>query len=134
MSKTKAALELGIELNAIQEYAEDDVLPEYYETPSEYQNVKKFLIWAHKLHARNGLLELGLEYQAINSLKNYAADFTSELDDEEYDYRQTAEALLNYYRQAWAWDNDPVAHLNVRKRQAQAQARISAAIKAKAGI
>ena len=134
MSRTKAVLELGIELNAIIEYLEDDVLPEYYEMPSEYENVKKFVLWAHRLHARNGLLELGLEYQAKPLIKQWAADFTSELDDEEYDYIETAEALLNYYRQAWAWDNDPVAHLNVRKRQAQAQARIVAAIHAKAGI
>jgi len=134
MSRTKAVLELGIELNALMEYLEDDVLSEYYETNSEHYNVQAFVLWAYELHARNGMLELGLDYEALNAIRETAAEFESELDDDEHDYINTAEALLNYYRQAWAWDNEPVARLNVRKKSAEAQARIVAAIHAKAGI
>jgi hypothetical protein len=116
------------------EYLEDDVLSEYYETNSEHYTVQAFVLWAYELHARNGMLELGLDYEALNAIRETAAEFESELDDDEHDYIHTAEALLNYYRQAWAWDNEPVARLNVRKKSAEAQARIVAAIHAKAGI
>ena len=113
MSKTKAALELGIEINALQEYLEDDVLPEHYETTEQYENAVAFVKWAKDTHKTNELLKLGLDREIENYLSQLAYDFTYELD--EHNYIEIAEMLLNYYRQAWGWDNHPVGRFDVRK-------------------
>lgn len=118
MSKTKAALELGIEINALQEYVEDDLLPEYYETTEQYQNALMFAQWVQKLHARNELLKLGLDGEVVPYLTKMAYEFVCEFDDPAdhgYDYIETAEGLLNYYRPAWAWEQLPVTRFDVRK-------------------
>ncbi len=123
MSKTKEALELGIELNAIQEYLEDDVLPEYFECEDDYRNAVKYVRWARRIHETNGCLNLGVTPGILIYLKAQAMEFTLELDDEEHDYIEIAEALLNYYRQAWNWEHEKVARFDVRKRSAE-QAQI----------
>lgn len=118
MSKTKAALELGIELNALQEYLEDDLLAEYYETTQQYTNALAFAKWVKSTHTRNELLKLGLTGEVTKYLCNMAYEFVSEFDDPAdhgYDYIEIAEGLFNYYRQAWNWDHEPVARFNVRK-------------------
>lgn len=118
MSKTKAALELGIEINALQEYLEDDLLPEYYETTAAYDNATAFMRWVQETHTKNELLKLGLTGEVTKYLCDMAFEFVCELDDpadEGYDYIETAEGLLNYYRQAWNWEHEPVARFNVRK-------------------
>jgi hypothetical protein len=118
MSNTKAALELGIEINALQEYLEDDLLLEHYENNNEYDNAIQFAKWAIELHTNNGLLTLGLDRAVLKYLLETARDFVYDLehDDELNDYITTAELLYNYYRQAWAWNNPPVARFNVRKK------------------
>lgn len=118
MSKTKAALELGIEINALQEYVEDDLLPEYYETPEQYQNALAFAKWVQETHAKNELLKLGLDGEVVPYLTKMAYEFVCEFDDPAdhgYDYIETAESLFNYYRQAWNWDNQHVNRFDVRK-------------------
>ncbi len=114
MSKTKAALELGIEINALVDYLDDDLLPEHYETQEAYTNAVDFVKWATQLHEQNEALKLGLDQELIFWLRNTAREFTNELDD--HDYIEVAEMLLNYYRQAWAWEHDPVTRFNVRKK------------------
>lgn len=114
MSMTKIALELGIDLVSIQEYLEDDVLPEYYENHDQYTQAVKFVKWAKNLHANNELLKLGITPEALPYLEKLAIEFVCELDDE-HDYIEHAEMLLNYYRQAWAFENPPVPRFNVRK-------------------
>lgn len=119
MSKTKAALELGIELNALQEYLEDDLLAEYYETTQEYTNAVDFAKWVISTHRRNELLKLGLDGEIVPYLEKMAFEFICEFDDPAdagYDYIETAEMLLNYYRQAWNWEKKHVARFDVRKK------------------
>jgi hypothetical protein len=120
MSKTKAVLELGIELNAIQEYLEDDVLPEYYETKAEFENAFHFVKWALKTHAKNQFLSFGLPIELERQICAMAQEFVDELDvdDDLHDYIKTAELTLNYYRQAWNWDHEHVARFDVRKKAA----------------
>lgn len=120
MSKTKQALELGIEINALQEYLEDDVLPEYYESTDEYNTAAEFVKWAKSTHTTNGLLTLGLDQAVLKHLLDTANEFVNELehDDELNDYITTAELLLNYYRQAWNWEHNQVARFDVRKKSA----------------
>jgi hypothetical protein len=116
MSKTKAALELGIEINSLQEYLEDDVLKEYYSNLNEYNTAVQYVKWAIEKHTTNGLLALGVTPEVMPYLTEQAAEFTSELDDDEHDYIEAAEMLLNYYRQAWNWDHEHVNRFNVRKK------------------
>lgn len=121
MSKTKQALELGIEINALHEYLEDDVLPEYYETTEQYQNAVAFVKWTIKTHKTNELLKLGLDRGIVGHLTKMAYEFICEFDDpadEGYDYIENAELLLNYYRQAWNWEHEHVARFDVRKKAA----------------
>lgn len=121
MSKTKQALELGIEINALQEYLEDDVLKEYYSNLAEYNTAVQYVKWAIDKHTTNGLLDLGVSPEVMPYLCQQALEFICEFDDpadEGYDYIENAELLLNYYRQAWNWDHEHVARFDVRKKAA----------------
>jgi hypothetical protein len=118
MSRTKAALQLGLEINALREYREDDLQREYFTDDAQHVLVKEFVDWVIERHADNGLLELGLGRGILPELLKMAFDFALDLDDE-YCYIDEAEPLLNYYRTAWTLDGHKLPVFNVRKSEAK---------------